>query len=369
MSVPVRPVRIVFCWAEVSGYMAACWRALSGQPGVDLHVIHTERLFKRPNPFDVEPLLQGLSHEMFAISRPDVDRYLLEAVVRQRPDVVVLCGWIYWPYTRLVHAPALAGAGMLLGMDSPWRATLAQRLARLRLAQFVGGLDLVITAGERSTEYARRIGVPEGRLRTGYYGFEYDRFATAIERRPAQWPRQFLFAGRYVPAKDLETLIRAYSAYRSRVSNPWSLTCAGQGPDGRLLQGVEGVTDIGFAQPAHLPELFAGHGAFMLPSRFEPWGVVLGEAAAAGLPVVCSSACGAALDLVRPYYNGIVVPPGDVDDLSRAMHWIHDHESELRIMGQRGQALAAAFSAEAWAVRWHNYVLETVDRAAVGGQS
>jgi len=190
-----------------------------------------------------------------------------------------------------------------------------------------------------------------------------------MERRPAQWPRQFLFAGRYVPAKDLETLIRAYSAYRRRVANPWSLTCAGQGPDGRLLQGVEGVTNIGFAQPAHLPELFAGHGAFVLPSRFEPWGVVLGEAAAAGLPVVCSSACGAAADLVRPYYNGIVVPPGDVDGLSRAMHWIHDHESELRIMGQRGQALAAAFSAQAWAVRWHNYALETVDRAAAGGQS
>jgi glycosyltransferase involved in cell wall biosynthesis len=362
MSVPVRPVRIVFCWAEVSGYMAACWRALAAQPGVDLHIIHTERILNRPNPFEVAPLLEGLSHQMFDTSRPDVDRYLLEAVAERRPDVVVLCGWIYWPYTRLVRAPRLAGARMLLGMDSPWRATLVQRFARLRLSQFVGGLAMVITAGERSTEYARRIGVPEERLRTGYYGFEYERFAAAMDRTPAQWPRQFLFAGRYVPAKDLATLIRAYAAYRRRVSNPWSLTCAGQGPDGRLLHGVEGVTDIGFAQPAQLPELFAAHGAFVLPSRFEPWGVVLGEAAAAGLPVVCSSACGAALDLVRPYYSGIVVPPGDVDGLSAAMQWIHDHESELRGMGQRGQALAAAFSAQAWAVRWHNYALEAVGR-------
>lgn len=361
MSASVRPLRVVFCWAEASGYMAACWRALAGQPGLDVHIIHTERILNRPNPFDVAPLLQGLSHEMFDTSRPDLDQYLLNAVARRDPDVVVLCGWIYWPYTRLVHAPALKRARILLGMDSPWRGTVAQRFARLRLSRFVSGLDLVVTAGERSAEYARRIGVPAGRIRTGYYGLEYDRFAAAAAGRPAEWPRRFLFAGRYVPEKDLATLVRAYAAYRNRVSNPWTLTCSGQGPDGRLLKDVPGVTDAGFAQPAQLPAVFANHGAFVLPSRFEPWGVVVGEAAASGLPVVCSSVCGATPDLVRPYYSGIVVTPGDVDGLARAMHWIHDHEPELRLMGERGRSLAAAFSAQAWAVRWHNYMLEAAD--------
>lgn len=360
MTAPVRPIRVVFCWAEASAYMAACWRALSARPGIALHVIHPDRLLDRPNPFDVSPLLEGLSHERFDASRADVDKYLLQAVTQQRPDAVVLCGWIYWPYTRLVHAPALRSARMLLGMDSPWRATLAQRFARVRLASFVGGLDLVVTAGERSTEYARRIGVAESRLRTGFYGFEHDRFAEAATRR-ARWPRRFLFAGRYEAAKDIATLVSAYKIYRSGVSDPWELTCSGQGPDAHLLKGVPGVTDAGFSQPAEMPALFARHGAFVLPSTFEPWGVVIAEACASALPVVCTNICGAALDLVRPYYNGVIVTPGDVAGLARAMRWVHDHEDELPVMGRRGQELSGAFSAQAWAARWHNYLLEALD--------
>jgi glycosyltransferase involved in cell wall biosynthesis len=264
-----------------------------------------------------------------------------------------------------VHAAPLAGARFILGMDSPWRGTLAQRFARYRLAHFTGGLDLVVMAGERSREYAQRIGIAEAKLRSGFYGFDYPRFARAAEARPAAWPRQFLFAGRYAPEKDVPTLVRAYASYRATVEQPWGLTCCGSGPDAHLL-GADGITDAGFVAPERLPEVLSGHGAFVLPSRFEPWGVVIAEAAAAGLPILCSSACGAAIDIVRPYYNGIVVAPGDAPALARAMRWIHDHESTLGEMGRRGQPLAEAFSAVAWAERWHNYMLETLDTGAAG---
>ncbi len=355
-----RTMRVVFCWAEVAGYSAACFQALRRRPALDVHVIHPERLLPRPNPFSVAPMLEGVSHEMFDASRVDIDTYLLQTVASRRPDVVALCGWIYWPYTRLVKAKALADARIVLGMDTPWRGTLAQRLARFRLAAFVDGLDLVVTAGERSSEYARRIGVPSARLRAGFYGFDFERYAAAARRRESPPPRRFLFTGRYAKEKDLVTLLRAYEAYRNSVTAPWSLTCAGAGPEAYRLKDVPGVTDAGFRQPDQLADLFASHGAFVLPSLFEPWGVVIAEAAAAGLPVICSTACGAAADVVRPYYNGVIVPQQDVDALARALRWMHDHESELAEMGRRGQALADAFSAEAWAKRWHQYLLEVM---------
>lgn len=356
-----RPLRVVFCWAEVSGYVAACWRALRRRPGIDLHVVHIDRLGETANPFDVDALLGDIPNQRLETSSPDLEQRLLSAVAERDPDVIVLCGWVFWPYTRLVHAPALRRARKLMGMDTPWRGTLAQRLARYRLAHFIRDVDLVITAGERSAEYARRIGVRRERLRPGYYGFDFCSFASGAAQRPARWPRQFLYAGRYVPAKDLETLVQGYTLYRNAVAEPWGLTCRGSGPDASLLAGVPGITDGGFAQPAHLPGIFADHGAFVLPSRFEPWGVVIAEAAASGLPVVCSTACGAAADLVRDYYNGLVVTPEDPIALSRALRWIHDHEAELPSIGSRGQALADAFSADAWAQRWHHYLLEALE--------
>jgi glycosyltransferase involved in cell wall biosynthesis len=302
---------------------------------------------------------------MFIADNPDIDRWLLEKIATRRPDVVVLCGWLYPPYSRVVTLSELKQTTVLVGMDSPWRGTLVQRLARFRLARLVKRLDLVVTAGERSREYARRIGVPETRIRSGYYGFDHDVFSAVASCRsaaPGQWPRQFLFVGRYAPEKGLSTLVEAYSVYSKNVQQPWGLTCCGAGLEGRRLKDVHGIVDAGFARPQDLPSVLRGHGALILPSHFEPWGVVLAEAAASGLPLVCTSACGANADLVRPYHNGLVVAPHDVSGLARAMRWIHEHESELPAMGHRSQVLAEAYSAEAWATRWHHYFMDALSR-------
>lgn len=364
-----RPIRVVFCWNDVSGYMAACWRALAARPGLDIHVLHPA-LLRQPNPFRQDAgLLAGVSNETFDTAARNIDGHLLEAVASRRPDVVVLCGWLYWPYTRLVKARELRHARVLVGMDSPWRGSVTQRLAKFRLASLVRRLDVVVTSGDRSRQYATRIGVPEWRIRAGFYGFDYERYSRVAERRssaPGEWPRQFLFVGRYVPAKDLGTLAAAYSQYRRSVRSPWGLTCCGWGDEGRFLKDIPGIVDAGFTPPSALADVFSRHGAFVLPSRFEPWGVVVAEAAATGLPVVCTTACGAGEDIVRDYFNGVTVAPGDPSGLSRAMRWVHEHEGELPAMGQRGQALAKAFSAEAWAARWHQYFFDALNAPSHG---
>lgn len=359
-----RALKVVFCWAEASGYMSACWRALDARPGVDVHILHPEQLFReQTNQFKHE--LDGLSNEMFDSSSPDILPWLVDAVSRQRPDVIVLCGWIFWPYTRLLRSPALHGIRAIMGMDSPWRGTWTQRLARLRLGSTLERCQLVVTSGERSAAYARKLGVPEPRIRTGYYGFDYERFSRVAASRSAEaWPRRFLFVGRYVAQKDLGTLAAAYAKYRTMVDAPWELTCCGHGPDAALISGQPGITDIGFKPPSDLPDVFRSHGAFVMASQFEPWGVVIAEAAASGLPLLCTTVCGAALDLVRPYYSGVTVAPRDVEGLAAAMRWMQAHAGDLPEMGARARAAAEAYSAQAWAARWHNYLLEALDVAA-----
>jgi glycosyltransferase involved in cell wall biosynthesis len=367
---PDRPIRVVFCWNDVSGYMAACWRALAKCPGVEVHVVHPD-LLRQPNPFRRDAgLLTGVSNETFDTTARSAEDHLLDVVARRRPDVVVVCGWLYWPYTRLVQARELRHARVFVGMDSPWRGSLTQRLAKYRLGPLMRRLDMIVTAGDRSRQYARRLGVPESRIRSGYYGFDYDGYSRVADVRdaaPGGWPRQFLFVGRYVPAKDLGTLVAGYSEYRRSVSSPWGLTCCGWGEESRFLRDVPGVTDAGFTPPSALAEIFSRHGALVLASQFEPWGVVIAEAAATGLPVICTTACGAGEDIVRDYFNGVTVAPSDPAALARAMRWVHDHEGELPVMGRRGQALAKAFSAEAWAARWHRYFLDALNSTPSAG--
>jgi glycosyltransferase involved in cell wall biosynthesis len=344
-------MKIVVCWLGLQGYAAACFRALDRTPSVDLHVIHLD--FE-----DVprqEELLDGVSNERFMASAPNPG--IAESVARHRPDVVLLCGWFYPAYRALLDHPALTSTRFMLGMDTPWSGSLPQRVNVVRLRSFMRRMTKVIVAGARSAEFARRLDPTPGKVVTGLYGFDFDTFAQvgAAADREGDWPRRFLFAGRYVPIKGLDVLMAAYEQYRSRVTEPWPLDVCGAGPEEGLFKSRPGVHDLGYQLPSALPAIFASHGAFIMPSREEPWGVAIAEAAATGMPLICTDICGAVADLVRPYYNGLIVPAGDVPALADALIWLHEHPERLPIMGRRGRELAQAFAATAWADRIYEY--------------
>jgi glycosyltransferase involved in cell wall biosynthesis len=355
-------MKAVICWAGMQGYVAACLRELNKDPGLDLHVLH---LNFQDLPFQ-EELLHGVSNQRIRANPPDAD---IPAIVEaHQPDVVFLCGWFYRPYRQLVNRPNLRDAKFVLGMDTSWTGSWQQKLNRLRLRGFMRRMARVVVAGAKSADFARRLDVPEEKILIGLYGFDFSGFERAGEAQldhGESWPRRFLFAGRYAPEKGLDVLIDAYGRYRSAVSDPWPLHCCGTGPDAGLLNG-EGVTNLGYIQPSGLPRLFADHGVFIMPSREEPWGVAIAEAAATGLPLICTDVCGAAADLLRPDHNGLIVPSGDAAALADAMRWMHEHHGELRAFGARSRVMAQRYSAQAWAARMSACFREVLGSAPVG---
>jgi glycosyltransferase involved in cell wall biosynthesis len=213
-----------------------------------------------------------------------------------------------------------------------------------------------MVAGERSWQRARALGVPEERIRRGYYGIDYDLFAPIYQRRldayPNNWPRRFLYIGRYHHDKGIDLLIAAYRKYHGSVPDAWPLTTCGMGPMGPEIKAASEITDRGFVQPGDLPRVFLEHGVFVIASRVEPWGAVIAESAASGLPVIASEACGASVELIQSHYNGLTVATDRIDALADAMRWMHNHHADLPAMGRHGQHLAQAYSAQIWARRW-----------------
>ncbi len=342
-------MNVVVCWAGMQGYVAACLRALHAIPSIDLHVLHLDF---QDVPFQ-EELLHEVSNQRFLAS--EANATIPDLVAKRKPDVVFVCGWFYEPYRRLIDHPDLRSAPFVLGMDTSWTGTWQQRMNQLRIRGFMRRMGKVMVAGPRSAEFARRLGVAPGRIASGLYGFDFTGFREHGGRRldaASEWPKRFLFAGRYARVKGIDVLADAYRRYRSMVSDPWPLDCCGTGPEAALLNG-EGIQDLGYVQPSRLPGLFAEHGVFVMPSREEPWGVAIAEAAATGLPLVCTDVCGAAADVLRSYYNGVTVAPDDVAALADALAWMHHNHPRLRELGLRSRELARAFSAEAWAERMH----------------
>lgn len=346
-------MKIVFCWPTISGYMAACWRELAGRTDVELFVVGLRRAPGKHSDFRIDTM-EGVPGHLLDEQERSSYRRIREVVRAQDPDVLFLSGWQHRPYVPLAFDPALRDARRFLMIDTALRRGMRQRLGRLVLRPFLSRTEGVFVPGERSWQYARWMGVPEPRIHRGTYGVDVERLSALWDRRaaaPDGWPRSFLFAGQYLRRKGVDLLARAYRIYRDRVTDPWPLVACGRGPEQAALQDRPGISDRGFLQPEALSEVRARSGAFVLPSRSDAWPLALVEACAAGLPVVCSDACGSAVELVRSHHNGLVVPTGDVGALADSLVWIHRGHDRLPEMGRASRELAAPYSAERWADR------------------
>lgn len=340
--------RVVFCWQGISGYMAACWRALSE----DLH--GAVSVLSVPSTKFDPAIMNGIDFHMMSLSESRDAGFVERWVEGKTPSVVVVGGWSVPVFKALAGCTSLRAVPFVLGFDTPWTGGVKQWLAPCVLQRYIRRFSCVVVPGERGRQFAQWVVPRNIPIETGLYGFATESLSKAAELRMASggWPKRFLFIGRYAKEKGIDVLVDAYVAYRQRHVDPWPLTVCGRGSLANLFADVPGISDEGFVSPEKQPALMALHGAFVLASVHEPWGVVIGEAAAAGMPIICTDSCGASVELVRQDYNGFVVPAGSRQRLSMSLGLAHAQYLRLPEMGRRSQHLAAPYAAFAWAEHW-----------------
>jgi glycosyltransferase involved in cell wall biosynthesis len=172
-----------------------------------------------------------------------------------------------------------------------------------------------------------------------------------------------LGVGRLVPEKGFDTLVRAIAS----AGPPLALLLAGEGALRRELErlaerGGTRLALLGDLPPDRLLEAYVAADVFALLSHHEPWGVVVNEAAAAGLPLVLSDRVGAAHDLLRDGENGFLVPAGDAAAAAAALRRLAD-DAELRArMGARSRELVRGWGYEPSVESFVAAVREATDR-------
>lgn len=341
-----RRLRVAILWQGLSGYTHAAFTALNAL-GVDVLVLHPSQGVHAP--FDEALITRGLSSSSWQ-GEPDEDA-IEQALDDFDPHALLVSSWHIGPYRRA--ARRRRGRTLrILCMDNQWWGTPKQVLGVVS-SPFVlrPAYDAAFVPGERSADFARRLGFPDERIIRGIYACDHGRFDAVAETRADEVPSPaFVFVGRLVPEKGIDVLAAGYRRYRRTVPEPWPLLVAGVGPQHDGLADIDGVDRLGFVQPDELPSLFARSGCLVLPSRYEPWGVVVHEAAAAGLPVVCTWVCGAASRLVVDGYNGVVVSPGDEGALAHALARVSSAGVDERLaMTRASRSLARQFTPDRWA--------------------
>jgi glycosyltransferase involved in cell wall biosynthesis len=345
-------VRVAILWKQLSGYASASFAALRRE-GADVLLVH--RAATHDAPFDDRRLTLDVASRSWS-DAPD-EAALKDDLERFDPHAVLVISWDVGGYRRI--ARSMKGRTLrVLCMDNSWLGTPKQWGGRaIAPAVIRPSYDVAFLPGERQAAFARRLGFSDDEILWGLYTCDHATFTGVRDARAGDLPRAFLFVGRLVESKGADVLAVAYRIYRQRAVDPWPLMVCGTGPLAGALDGAPGVEMLGFVQPSDLPGVVARAGCLLTPSRFEPWGVVIHEAASAGLPVVCSTACGASTRLVLDGYNGAVVPSGHPARLAEALARITEASTADRAtMGRRSAELAAQFTPE----RWASYLLERI---------
>lgn len=339
------PPRIVFLYSEPSPYIVACWRELKKRYDAELMIFHWDTNAAAPFILDINPIGTAVSRK--GLSRREV----LERVLAFNPDGLFVSGWADRDYLRVAASCKKLGIPVILGLDTQWTGSLKQRFgcatARFWLHPAV---NVIWTPGERQAQLANHLGYQGKNCWYGVYCCDWRSFSIPDDAEPER-EDSFLFVGRYATEKGISDLVEAYSIYRTKAQDPWPLYCAGLGPLSSLLGEVAGIHDLGFVQSDALPTVMRKYGGvFILPSRVEPWGVVLQEAAAAECPLICSSACGAGVHLLQDGLNGLRFQQANSAELADCMLRLSSTSPERR--GQMGKAsalLALQYTPERWA--------------------
>lgn len=287
-----------------------------------------------------------------------------------KPDVVFLPGWAFdmsqktmrWAARKDVPAVVMSESKR---DDEPrvwWKEKLKYWL-------YVRKFNGALVGGDAHAAYVKELGMPADRVFKGYDAVDNAHFEAASDfaraheaQVRAKFPLMparpyFMAAFRLMARKNALALLHAYAMYRQQVGGqqaPWDLVICGSGEQRDELlaaisaQGLSGVVHlVGFLPYQDVGNWYGLAQAFIHPALKEQWGLVVNEACAAGLPVLCSRTVGAAAELVQEGVNGHLFDPDDVAGMARSMGQVHLAGEAARVrMGAESRRLVAACAPE-----------------------
>jgi glycosyltransferase involved in cell wall biosynthesis len=346
MSLSRQKPRLLFLYSELADYFLACIKKLTSVYDVEVHVIHWPVNSEAPFSFVFPDGVRFYNRKQFDLKR------LQEKVKDICPDFIYCSGWMDKDYLSAVQGYK-DKIPVVIGLDTKWKSTLRQYIAcalsRITLQKIFSHCWV---PGQKQMEYASKLGFKRDKIETGYYSADTDYFTALAEKikdtRQKKYPRRLIYVGRYYEFKGIQDLWEAFIQWQKDSDNDWELWCLGTGDIEPIVHPK--IKHFGFIQPKDMAPFLMETSVFIMPSHFEPWGVVLHEFAAAGFPLICSDEVGSTEAFLREGENGYIYRTGDISKLKECLVKIAAlPASELVKMGNKSKELALSITPEKWA--------------------
>ena len=343
------PIRVAVVSVLPSPYQRDLFAALARRPEVALRVFYMER--EAPDsPWPKRPLAEYESYLpgfWFAAGHARV--HLNWRLPQAKNYDVTVCNTLMsltgqWMMRMKLRHSRWMFWGEKLGRRSRKHDRLTAPLHR------ASGIAAIGTWAER--DYKERF--PDRRVFNIPYHCSLDNFRRVPRPQSDHGTVTFLFCGQMIARKGLDHLLAAFAELPS---NARLLLVGREAELPALMKKVPAparsrIEYAGFQAPEALPDFFARASVFVLPSRYDGWGVVVNQALGAGLPIIVSDQVGAGYDLVTPGVNGLIFRAENENDLAAKMQTFVERPERCATWGGASRAMSGDWDPEDGAERW-----------------
>ena len=340
--------RVLILYTEIAGYTITCIDETTElYPNIEFHIIRWPVNKEAPFQFDLNSLSIYERNDF-------TNEQLLELSHNINPDLIISSGWIDKGYVN-VCKHYNGKVKTVLAIDNHWLGGAKQKMAALFSPLVVKNkFSHVWVPGKPQHQFAKKLGYKSSEIAEGFYSADVDLFSSYFERtkesKAINFPKRFVYVGRYVKHKGIFDMWNAFIELQKEQPNDWELWCIGIGDEFENKIEHDKIKHFGFVQPSEMEYYIKNTGVFILPSHFEPWGVVAHEFAAAGFPLILSDKIGAGTKFLDNGYNGFCFSSNNVQGLKKAMHNVINLSSEeLLKMGIVSMQKAEGITPEKWA--------------------
>jgi glycosyltransferase involved in cell wall biosynthesis len=337
-------MNVLFLYTELADYFLKCCDELSKTHSVNI----VRWPVNKEAPFNFE-----YSKKIKIYDKANYSYSQLHNLIQQiNPDIIICSGWVDKEYLKLTK-PYFKKIPTVITCDTHWTGSLKQ-YAAIILSRFflLNTFSHAWVPGKVQEQYVKKLGFRFNNIVQGFYCCDLPKFNSVYKGNEAQkkinFPKRFLYVGRYYDFKGIVDLWTAFIELQQEEENEWELWCLGTGSIAPIEHPK--IKHFGFVQPKDLDPILEQTGIFILPSRFEPWGVVVQEYAAAGFPLLISNAVGAKEAFLEEGANGYTFKSQDVQDLKKQLKKMLQLSSkDLLLMSQKSHELAQKISPLKWA--------------------
>jgi glycosyltransferase involved in cell wall biosynthesis len=337
-------MKYCFLYTELAKYFISCIEQLT--EFAEVHVINYPVNKEAPFQFNKN------NSKIFYYDRFNYNSNELQELILKINPVIIFCsGWIDKDYLKICKK-FKAKIPTVLCMDTKWKGNFRQILASV-FSKFLiqNKFSHAWVPGNQQRLFAEKLGIKTSNIKLGYYCADVNLFNQFFENqflyKKTNFPKRFLYVGRYYDFKGIKTLWDAFIKLQNETPNDWELWCLGNGDLEPIVHPK--IKHLGFVQPENLNEIISSTGVFILPSLVEPWGVVVQEYAAAGYPLILSSQIGASEAFLIENENGYLFNAGDENDLIEKMKlFINLPNESLTLMSEKSHELGNKITINEW---------------------